>query len=137
MNMAPNDLKFEFSDTSNIDGVKFSERMYNKLELKDIDSSFVLKVLDGGWVDANKSIKDSMPRLFVVDNKIGDDELSVYFYFDEKKHIVIVDDFYLNEGISKKSFFSYFAIFLIFLIIMVPTILLIRRMTRKRRMQDE
>ena len=126
-----NDIEFEFNDTLNTDGIIYSDIIKNKLLKENINTDYLLKVLDGGWVDNSKCRKDTIPKLFVIDNKIKQDELSVHFYFDEKKHIVIVHDFYLNKGISEKSYYSYFAILIIFLIIMIPTFFLLKRMRKE------
>ena len=132
-----NNLKFEFEDTTNKDNIIYSENLKKKLLEEDMDFAYLLKVLDGGWVNIKKSKKDIMPRKYVIDNLVEENELSVHFSFDEKQHQVSVDDFYINQGISKKSYFSYFAIFAIFLVIMVPVLLLLRKLIRKRRLEDQ
>lgn len=132
-----NDLKYEFYENYDSD-INYSDIVKSKLEEEKLETNYLLEVLDGGWENRKerKELKEGF-KLFVIDNNVNGEEMSVYFNFNEKEHAVIVDDFYLNEGISKKSFFSYLAIFLIFLIIMVPTGLLVRRLIRKRRLQDE
>jgi len=132
-----NDLKFEFNDTLNTDGIIYSDIIINKLLKENIQSSYLLKVLEGGWVNKEKCKLDSLPKLFVIDNKVNEDELSVHFYFNEKTHTVIVDDFHLNKGISEKSYFSYLAILIIFLVIMFPVVMLLRKMIKKRSLEDE
>ncbi|MBT5858596.1 MAG: hypothetical protein HOH88_01885, partial [Flavobacteriales bacterium] len=109
----------------------YSDIIRNKLLEEKTNIDYLLKVLDGGWVDHTRCRKDTIPKLFVIDNKIKEDELSVHFYFDEKNHIVIVHDFYLNKGISEKSYYSYFAILIIFLIVMVPTFFLLKRIRKE------
>jgi hypothetical protein len=130
-------LKYELEVYSH-DILYADDTVRHKLAEYSLDSVYLLKVLDGGWENRKESreLKEGF-KLFVIDNNVNGEEISVYFNFNEKEHTVIIDDFYLNEGISKKSFFSYFAIFLIFLIIMVPTSLLVRKLIRKRRFQDE
>ena len=130
-------LKYEL-EVYSPDILYADDTVRHKLTEYSLDSVYLLKVLDGGWENRKESreLKEGL-KLFVIDNNVNGEEISVYFNFNEKEHTVIVDDFYLNEGISKKSFFSYLAIFLIFLIIMVPTSLLVRKLIRKRRLQDE
>ena len=132
-----NDLKYEFHENHDSD-ISYSDIVKNKLKEKKLEIDYLLQVLDGGWENRKerKELKEGF-KLFVIDNNVNTEEMSVYFHFNEKKHMIIVDNFYLNEGISEKSFFSYFAIFLIFLIIMVPTSLLVRKLIRKRRLEDE
>ena len=138
-----NNLKFEFEDTTITHDIHYLDNVKDKLVKYEKKTDNLLEVLDGGWENIDKRKKFDKgsilfgSTLFVIDKKLIDgDELSVYFIFDEKKHHVTVKDFYLNEGISKKSYLSYLWNLAIFLIIMVPVLLFLRKLIRKRRLKD-
>ena len=105
----------------------------NELKTKDLDRYDLFEVLDGGWVDRSKTeYLGKGFTLFVIDNYVNGNEFSVYFKYNEDKNRVIVYDFKINQGLSKRSYLSYIWIFLIFLIIMVPAFILVRKMMIRR-----
>ena len=111
----------------------YSNEIIDKLDDYDLDRYDLFKVLDDGWEDRDKreNLEDGF-TLFVVDNYLNGDELSVWFKYNENEKFIIIDNFYVNQGLSTKSYMSYVWILLIFLIIMVPAYLLVRRMMRRR-----
>ena len=110
------------------DELIISEDVTKKLIENQIDTAYLLRVLDGGWVNREKSNRTEDPKYYVIDNLVDKNELSVCFYFYEDKNKVIIDDFYLNNGLSNKSYFSYFGIIGIVLVIMIPVIFLARKL---------
>jgi len=93
-----------------------------------LDSNTLFSVLDGGWVNREKSIQKNLDsQVFVIDNLVNGDELSVKFIYEkitdkenESCKIITIADFELNQGLSNRSFNSYFITILIYLLIMIP-----------------
>ena len=113
------------------DDLIFSDNLTDKLIENEIDTAYLLRVLDGGWVNRDKNKKIENAKYYVIDNIVGKNELSVHFSFYEEENKVIIEDFDLNNGLSKKSYFSYFVILVIFLVIMIPVGLLVRKLIRQ------
>ena len=105
----------------------------DELKTRDLDRYDLFEVLYGGWVDRSKTeYLGKGFTLFVIDNYMDGNEFSVYFKYNEDKNRLIVYDFKINQGLSKRSYLSYIWIFLIFLIIMVPAFILVIKMMIRR-----
>jgi len=103
---------------------------------------------EGAWVNHQMTNKDEYPQVFVLDNSVNQikKRLTLCFYNKEENRVdgelkrytrVDVKNFEEVETLSKRSYKSYLQLLGIFLLIMIPASLLVRKLIRKRRMQDE
>ena len=103
---------------------------------------------EGAWVNHQMTNKDEYPQVFVLDNSVNQikKRLTLCFYNKEENRVdgelkrytrVDVKNFEEVETLSKRSYESYLQLLGIFLLIMIPASLLVRKLIRKRRMQDE
>ena len=112
------------------------------------DSSEIANFLEGSWVNHELTNKENYPQIFVLDNLVEEitSRLTVHFYHKEE---------YKDEGemkrysksvfqkietgitLSKRSYKSYYSLIGIFFLVMIPVSLLVRKLIRKRRLQDE
>ena len=103
---------------------------------------------EGAWVNHEMTNKDEYPQVFVLDNSVNQikKRLTLCFYNKEENRVdgelkrytrVDVKNFEEVETLSKRSYKSYLQLLGIFLLIMIPASLLVRKLIRKRRMQDE
>ncbi len=132
------DLIYEFRHNHDPD-ITYSDSVLSKLNDENQDTSYLSKVLgDGddvpfGWVNQKKSNLDLFPPIFVIENMVDGEGLSVHFQYDESNHRVVIVDFYNDQEISEKSYTSRYLVVFIFLGVMVPILFLIRALIRKRR----
>ena len=111
--------------------------------------SEIKSVLEGSWVNHELSKKDSYPQFFVIENIIENKNARVsinFFDREERKDSIGTLKRYtkseiisLERGmeISSRSYKSYFSLIGIFLVIMIPVSLFVRKMIKKRRLEDE
>ena len=106
-------------------------------------------ILEGAWVNHDLTNKSSYPQFFVIENIIDEKNrrVSINFYDREerkdsvgdlkrytKSEIISVEEI---SQISSRSYKSYFSLIGIFLVIMIPVSLLVRKLIRKRSLEDE
>ncbi|MGY8950435.1 MAG: hypothetical protein ACKVJW_01520 [Flavobacteriales bacterium] len=118
--------------------------IYNGVSLFEIEN-----ILEGAWVNHDLTNKSSYPQFFVIENIIEDKNkrVSINFYDREerkdsggvlkrytKSEIISVEEI---SQISSRSYKSYFSLIGIFLVIMIPVSLLVRKLIRKRSLEDE
>ena len=118
--------------------------IYNDVSSVEIDN-----ILEGAWVNHDLTNKSSYPQFFVIENIIEDKNkrVSINFYDREerkdsggvlkrytKSEIISVEEI---SQISSRSYKSYFSLIGIFLVIMIPVSLLVRKLIRKRSLEDE
>ena len=118
--------------------------IYNGVSLFEIEN-----ILEGAWVNHDLTNKSSYPQFFVIENIIDDKNkrVSINFYDREerkdsggvlkrytKSEIISVEEI---SQISSRSYKSYFSLIGIFLVIMIPVSLLVRKLIRKRSLEDE
>ncbi|MEJ6749007.1 MAG: hypothetical protein QNK60_03675 [Flavobacteriales bacterium] len=118
--------------------------IYNGVSLVEIEN-----ILEGAWVNHDLTNKSSYPQFFVIENIIDDKNkrVSINFYDREerkdsggvlkrytKSEIISVEEI---SQISSRSYKSYFSLIGIFLVIMIPVSLLVRKLIRKRSLEDE
>ena len=118
--------------------------IYNGVSLFEIEN-----ILEGAWVNHDLTNKSSYPQFFVIENIIDDKNkrVSINFYNREerkdsggvlkrytKSEIISVEEI---SQISSRSYKSYFSLIGIFLVIMIPVSLLVRKLIRKRSLEDE
>lgn len=118
--------------------------IYNGVSLVEIEN-----ILEGAWVNHDLTNKSSYPQFFVIENIIDEKNrrLSINFYDREerkdsggvlkrytKSEIISVEEI---SQISSRSYKSYFSLIGIFLVIMIPVSLLVRKLIRKRSLEDE
>ena len=118
--------------------------IYNGVSLFEIEN-----ILEGAWVNHVLTNKSSYPQFFVIENIIEDKNkrVSINFYDREerkdsvgdlkrytKSEIISVEEI---SQISSRSYKSYFSLIGIFLVIMIPVSLLVRKLIRKRSLEDE
>jgi len=112
------------------------------------DTTEIKEFYEGAWVNHQMTNKEEYPQVFVLDNFVNqiNKRLTLYFYDNEKKRVdgetkrytrVDVKDFKKVETLSKRSYKSYFFNIGIFFLVMIPVSLLVRKLIRKRRIQDE
>ena len=107
-----------------------------KIHKNQITERYLLKVLKGGWVDHEKSKRDRIPKLYVIDNLVEGKELSVHFHLDESKGRTEIIDFHIDKGISKRSYRFYYQLFGLCCLIMVPSIFFVRRLINRYKNND-
>ena len=115
----------------------------------DVSSVEIENILEGAWVNHDLTNKSSYPQFFVIENIIDDKNkrVSINFYNREerkdsggvlkrytKSEIISVEEI---SQISSRSYKSYFSLIGIFLVIMIPVSLLVRKLIRKRSLEDE
>ena len=115
----------------------------------DVSSVEIENILEGAWVNHDLTNKSSYPQFFVIENIIEDKNkrVSINFYDREerkdsggvlkrytKSEIISVEEI---SQISSRSYKSYFSLIGIFLVIMIPVSLLVRKLIRKRSLEDE
>ena len=115
----------------------------------DVSSVEIENILEGAWVNHDLTNKSSYPKFFVIENIIDEKNrrLSINFYDREerkdsvgdlksytKSEIISVEEI---SQISSRSYKSYFSLIGIFLVIMIPVSLLVRKLIRKRSLEDE
>tara|TARA_B110000091_G_C13534508_1_gene357751 strand:- start:88 stop:606 length:519 start_codon:yes stop_codon:yes gene_type:complete len=118
--------------------------IYNGVSLFEIEN-----ILEGAWVNHDLTNKSSYPQFFVIENIIDEKNrrVSINFYDREerkdsvgdlkrytKSEIISVEEI---SQISSRSYKSYFSLIGIFLVIMIPVSLLVRKLIRKRSLEDE
>ena len=118
--------------------------IYNGVSLFEIEN-----ILEGAWVNHDLTNKSSYPQFFVIENIIDEKNMrvSINFYDREerkdsvgdlkrytKSEIISVEEI---SQISSRSYKSYFSLIGIFLVIMIPVSLLVRKLIRKRSLEDE
>ena len=118
--------------------------IYNGVSLVEIEN-----ILEGAWVNHDLTNKSSYPQFFVIENIIDEKNrrVSINFYDREerkdsvgdlkrytKSEIISVEEI---SQISSRSYKSYFSLIGIFLVIMIPVSLLVRKLIRKRSLEDE
>ena len=118
--------------------------IYNAVSSVEIEN-----ILEGAWVNHDLTNKSSYPQFFVIENIIDDKNkrVSINFYNREerkdsggvlkrytKSEIISVEEI---SQISSRSYKSYFSLIGIFLVIMIPVSLLVRKLIRKRSLEDE
>ena len=122
------------------------------------NKSEINSFLNKAWINHGMTNKDSYPQVFVLDNVVGsqNQRLHCHYYDTEKreetrydpeerdsitelKRVSIVDFVKLEKDIpvSSRSYKSYFYLTGIFLLIMIPVSLLVRKLIKKIRLQDE
>jgi hypothetical protein len=104
--------------------------------------------MEGSWVNHELIDKKSYPKVFVLeknDNEVPS-RLKVDFYNKEERKIdgelkrynkSVFYEIETNVTISERSFKSYYSLIGIFLLVMIPVSLLVRKLIRKRRLEDE
>jgi len=115
----------------------------------DVSSVEIENILEGAWVNHDLTNKSSYPQFFVIENIIDEKNrrVSINFYDREerkdslgdlkrytKSEIISVEEI---SQISSRSYKSYFSLIGIFLVIMIPVSLLVRKLIRKRSLEDE
>ena len=115
----------------------------------DVSSFEIENILVGAWVNHDLTNKSSYPQFFVIENIIDEKNrrVSINFYDREerkdsvgdlkrytKSEIISVEEI---SQISSRSYKSYFSLIGIFLVIMIPVSLLVRKLIRKRSLEDE
>lgn len=147
-----NRLKHTFY--SYIDYFNPEKRVIGQMMLADstnfstFDKEEINEFYEGSWVNHQMTNKDEYPQVFVLDNSVNQikKRLTLLFFDNERKEVdgnlkrytrVDVKKFEKVEMLAKRSYASYFQLLGIFLLIMIPASLLIRKLIRKRRMQDE
>tara|TARA_B110000881_G_scaffold108461_1_gene95110 strand:+ start:357 stop:875 length:519 start_codon:yes stop_codon:yes gene_type:complete len=115
----------------------------------DVSSVEIENILEGAWVNHDLTNKSSYPQFFVIENIIEEKNrrVSINFYDREerkdsvgdlkrytKSEIISVEEI---SQISSRSYKSYFSLIGIFLVIMIPVSLLVRKLIRKRSLEDE
>tara|TARA_Y100001954_G_scaffold239078_1_gene310801 strand:+ start:1196 stop:1717 length:522 start_codon:yes stop_codon:yes gene_type:complete len=132
------------------------KRVISQLSISDsiivfpeISEEDLYTIYKGAWVHHDLSDKDSYPQKFVLDNVVEGENvrLMVQFYDREEKKDSVgelkrytkSEIISLEKGLelSKRSYKSYYSLIGMFLLIMVPISLLVRRLIRKRRLEDE
>ena len=132
------------------------KRVISQLSISDsiivfpeISEEDLYTIYKGAWVHHDLSDKDSYPQKFVLDNVVEGENvrLMVQFYdreekkdsVEELKRYTKSEIISLEKGLelSKRSYKSYYSLIGMFLLIMVPVSLLVRRLIRKRRLEDE
>ena len=132
------------------------KRVISQLSISDsiivfpeISEEDLYTIYKGAWVHHDLSDKDSYPQKFVLDNVVEGENvrLMVQFYDREEKKDSVgelkrytkSEIISLEKGLelSKRSYKSYYSLIGMFLLIMVPVSLLVRRLIRKRRLEDE
>lgn len=118
--------------------------IYNAVSSVEIEN-----ILEGAWVNHDLTNKSSYPQFFVIENIIDEKNrrVSINFYDREerkdslgdlkrytKSEIISVEEI---SQISSRSYKSYFSLIGIFLVIMIPVSLLVRKLIRKRSLEDE
>ena len=118
--------------------------IYNGVSLFEIEN-----ILEGAWVNHDLTNKSSYPQFFVIENIIDEKNrrVSINFYDREerkdsvgdlkrytKSEIISLEEI---SQISSRSYKSYFSLIGIFLVIMIPVSLLVRKLIRKRSLEDE
>ena len=118
--------------------------IYNAVSSVEIEN-----ILEGAWVNHYLTNKSSYPQFFVIENIIDEKNrrVSINFYDREerkdsvgdlkrytKSEIISVEQI---SQISSRSYKSYFSLIGIFLVIMIPVSLLVRKLIRKRSLEDE
>ena len=112
------------------------------------DTTEIKEFYEGAWVNHQMTNKEEYPQVFVLDNSVNQikKRLTLCFYNKEENRVdgelkrytrVDVKNFEEVETLSKRSYKSYLQLLGIFLLIMIPASLLVRKLIRKRRMQDE
>ena len=104
--------------------------------------------MEGSWVNHELIDKKSYPKVFVLeknDNEVPS-RLKVDFYNKEERKIdgefkrynkSVFYEIETNVTISERSFKSYYSLIGIFLLVMIPVSLLVRKLIRRRRLEDE
>ena len=115
----------------------------------DVSSVEIKNILEGAWVNHDLTNKSSYPQFFVIENIIDEKNrrVSINFYDREerkdsvgdlkrytKSEIISLEEIF---QISSRSYKSYFSLIGIFLVIMIPVSLLVRKLIRKRSLEDE
>ena len=115
----------------------------------DVSSVEIENILEGAWVNHDLTNKSSYPQFFVIENIIDEKNrrVSINFYDREerkdsvgdlkrytKSEIISVEEI---SQISSRSYKSYYSLIGIFLVIMIPVSLLVRKLIRKRSLEDE
>jgi hypothetical protein len=115
----------------------------------DVSSVEIENILEGAWVNHDLTNKSSYPQFFVIENIIDEKNrrVSINFYDREerkdsvgdlkrytKSEIISLEEIF---QISSRSYKSYFSLIGIFLVIMIPVSLLVRKLIRKRSLEDE
>ena len=112
------------------------------------DSSEIANFLEGLWVNHELTNKENYPQIFVLDNLVEEitSRLTVHFYHKEDHKIEgemksysksIFQEIETGITLSKRSYKSYYSLIGIFFLVMIPVSLLVRKLIRKRRLQDE
>ena len=112
------------------------------------DSSEIANFLEGSWVNHELTNKEDYPQIFVLDNLVEEitSRLTVHFYHKEDHKIEgrikkysksVFQEIKTGITLSKRSYKSYYSLIGIFFLVMIPVILLVRKLIRKRRLQDE
>tara|TARA_B110000459_G_scaffold38269_1_gene41210 strand:- start:296 stop:814 length:519 start_codon:yes stop_codon:yes gene_type:complete len=138
-----------------IDYFNPEKRVVDQLLISDsiiyngVSSVEIENILEGAWVNHDLTNKSSYPQFFVIENIIDEKNrrVSINFYDREerkdsggdlkrytKSEIISVEEI---SQISSRSYKSYFSLIGIFLVIMIPVSLLVRKLIRKRSLEDE
>ena len=139
---------------SYIDYFNDGERVVGQMLLSDstnfftFDKSKITEFYKGAWVNWQMTKKEEYPQVYVLDNYVNhvNKRLTLYFYNNEVKRVddnlkrytkLDVKNFEKVETLSQRSYENYLSLIGIFLSIMIPSSLLVRKLIRKRRLQDE
>tara|TARA_B110000196_G_scaffold176620_1_gene151455 strand:+ start:55 stop:570 length:516 start_codon:yes stop_codon:yes gene_type:complete len=139
---------------SYVDYFNPEKRVVDQLLLSDSiiyinnDSSEIANFLEGSWVNHELTNKEDYPQIFILDNLVEEItfRLTVHFYHKEEYKIEgkmkrysksVFQEIETGITLSKRSYKSYYYLIGIFFLVMIPVSLLVRKLIRKRRLQDE
>ena len=139
---------------SYVDYFNPEKRVVDQLLLSDSiiyinnDSSEIANFLEGSWVNHELTNKEGYPQIFVLDNLVKEitSRLTVHFYHKEEYKVEgemkrynksVFQEIETGITLSKRSYKSYYSLIGIFFLVMIPVSLLVRKLIRKRRLQDE
>ena len=114
----------------------------------DFDTIEIRRFYNQSWVNHELTDKYSSPQIFVIENKINNinKRLVLHFYDSEQRKVdgflrrysrIDVVKFEDVDELSVRSYKSYFSLLGIFLFIMIPVVILVRKLSRKIRIEDE
>ena len=139
---------------SYVDYFNPEKRVVDQLLLSDSiiyinnDSSKIVNFLERSWVNHELTNKEGYPQIFVLDNLVEEitSRLTVHFYHKEEYKVEgemkrysksVFKEIETGITLSKRSYKSYYSLIGIFFLVMIPVSLLVRKLIRKRRLQDE